>query len=127
MKKLTAVLIAATSVLAAPFASAQKAPSGFEGVWQTKEWFGTIANMRFVECEPDGPYCIQVVSLEKGDGFEPGDLFMVSLDVQGKDLRRGAMRIPGGPSLPGGVFWLNENQVELRALGAQEIWEKISN
>ena len=25
--------------------------AGFEGIWQTKEWFGTIANLQFVECE----------------------------------------------------------------------------
>lgn len=124
MKNLIRTAVLAISFLALPGAQAQSAPAGFEGIWQTKEWFGTIANLRFIECE-DGPYCVEVVSLVKGDGMAPGMIFMSELKLMNGNLRRGKMNIPNGPRLPGGVFKISDSQVKLDAFGASEIWERV--
>lgn len=124
MKTLAFAFTAALSILSTPHASAQSAPAGFEGIWQTKEWFGTIANLQFVECE-DGPYCVEIVSLVQCDGMMPGHVFMSGLKLMGGNLRRGQMNIPNGPSLPGGVFKISDTQVQLQAFGASEIWERV--
>ena len=116
-----------TAIVAAAFSTAALAlvPSQFQGVWETKEWFGTIARMQVVECAPDGPYCIQVHSLVQGDGLSPGDLFATSLDPRGTDLRSGSMKIPNGPTLPVGLFYVNENQLRLESFGTKEVWERV--
>ena len=116
--------IAALAALPAKADVAQYPVAEFPGTYQTKEWYGNIIQLQAVACE-QGPYCMQVVGVVQGDTFQVGQYFMTDLKLRNGHLRRGYMRIPNGPSLPGGVFRRTANQVEMKAFGASEMWDRI--